>query len=105
MRNPTLERFAILQSRVDKANEALTQARLSRASDRRIAELGDAVKDAKLRIQQEISASTDPAEAMGLAKLAAEDRERPSRPASIGDLVVASAEQRAAARAARRNAA
>ena len=101
MRKPTPERFAVLQARVDAATEALSRARLSGASDHRIADLTSAVQDAQTRIQQEIASSGDPDTARGYARFAAEDPNRESKPASIGDRVAAATAQRREAQAAR----
>ena len=102
MRKPTLERFAALQARVDEANTALAQARGAGATDRRVADLTEAVRVAEARIRHEVQTSDDPTAAAWYARHAAEDTGRETKPLSIGDRVAAATAQRREAQAARR---
>ncbi|RSD23946.1 hypothetical protein [Amycolatopsis eburnea] len=88
-RNPEIGHFRQLQARIDEAQTALTAVRTNReASKFELADAQQALDAARAKVQRTIDNAENPQQAAALAYSAAQDHDRPTRPASIGDLAV-----------------
>lgn len=97
-RNPELSHFQALQAGIDEAQTHLTAVRNDRTANKYTLEAAEhSLQVARDKLQRTVDNAEDRVHAASLAYAASMDKERPTRPATIGDLVLGNRRKRSEA--------